>query len=289
MVPVEFRDAIVVGQEDIRITRAVQIRRRHGKRPPPASNAQPPGNVLEPPVSQIAKEILPTAVLRVFETLGHHPGGFEVPQVKPIRPVSGNKQIQTPVAIVIQPDGASRVKPAGQPGVLAHTREPLSGLVPKQLRPAPFVHEKVFEAVVVIVPPDSAHRNSGSRGIQFGHPHPAGHVFELPVPEIPIKPVRRAFRAVGHVKVLPTVPVEIRDRHRGAHCGDVRHDMGQLRVERGPAVHEVNAALSGDFLERKSELGHILFIPRPQTGFHEDGHRQQQHKDRDRDAVDRSA
>ena len=128
---------------------------------------------------------------------------------------------------------------AGRPVVAGHAREALAAIVVKQLGPAPAIEEQIVEAVVVVVAPDRAHRHAVLALIEIGHAEPLGDVFERAVAPVAEQPVPRPFFAVGDVEVGQAVAVDVDDRDRGAHRGDLRHDVRQLGVERRRLVHEL--------------------------------------------------
>ncbi len=76
---------------------------------------------------------------------------LQVPEVDVLGVVAAEEEIQTPVAVVVEPDGRVRVDPRGQVGPVGDARETFARVVVEELGPAPLVEEEVFEAVVVVV------------------------------------------------------------------------------------------------------------------------------------------
>jgi hypothetical protein len=74
---------------------------------------------------------------------------------------------------------------------------------------------------------------------------------------VPVERVRRPEAAVREIQIRPSVAVEISHRYRRAQSGNVRLDVGDLRVERRPVVDEVNAGRRGFVMQRKTGTGRI--------------------------------
>ena len=170
------------------------------------------------------EDVLPAAVLGVLEALGHDARRGELPEIHVLRPVAGKKQIEEPVTVVIEPDGAVGVDPRRQPGPLADRNEAPTLLVVKQFGPAVLVQEQILVAVVVVVAPDGAHRDAGAGPVHVGDAHLGRHILEGAVTLVAVEMVLASLGAVRDVEVLPAVPVEIRDGNRRTHRGDLRHD-----------------------------------------------------------------
>src|SRR6185503_9716167 len=100
VVEIEFRDSVVIGDEQILIAGATQIRRRCSQSPSSRVDADFLTDLFERASTEIAEEILAPAVLRVLKTLRHHLRAFQVPEVDVFGVVAAEKKIQSPVAIV---------------------------------------------------------------------------------------------------------------------------------------------------------------------------------------------
>src|SRR5687768_8273048 len=77
----QLRYAIVVGQKQIWIAGAEEVRGDERQRPAPAADSHRFGAILERPVAAIAQQILAAAVGRILETLRHDPCRLELPEV----------------------------------------------------------------------------------------------------------------------------------------------------------------------------------------------------------------
>ncbi len=164
-----------------------------------------------------------------------------MPEVEPVGPVAGEEEVEQAVAVEVEPGRAPGVHPGGQAGRVGHSREFLAAVVVKQFGLAPFVQEKIRESVVVVVAPDDPHRDARAGLVQVGHAHRRGDVDELPVVVVAIEAVVRPLAAVGDVEVGPAVAVEVGHGDRGPHRGDLRHDVGELRVQLRRLVREIDA------------------------------------------------
>src|SRR5690606_15617563 len=171
------------------------------------------------------------------------------PQVQVLRIVTAEEQIQVAVAVVVEPDGGVEVGPRGQAGAFGDGGEALPLVVVEKLRAAPFVEEKVLEAVVVVVAPHRAHRYARAFAVHVGEADGGGYVLEGAVAEVTVQRVLRADAAVGDVNVLPPVAVEVYHRHRRAHRRHLRHDVVELGVELRRFVRKLDARLFRHFFE----------------------------------------
>src|SRR5688500_6170872 len=131
--------------------------------------------------------------------------------------VATEKKIQTPVAIVIEPESGVCVDPRRQFCLIGYAREALAGIVVEELGPAPLVNKKIFVTVVVVVAPNSTHRNAGAGLIHVGDPHLRRHILERSIFQVAVERVLTSLAAVGDVDVRPTVAIEIGDRYARAH------------------------------------------------------------------------
>src|SRR5262245_19834687 len=120
LVEEQLRDAVIVGDEQIGITRSAQISRGRGQRPAARFDAELFGDFLKFTIAQIVEEVLAPAVLRVLETLGHHLSVLEIPQVDFLVVITRDEKIELSVAVVIEPDRAVRIDPFRKPGLLGH-------------------------------------------------------------------------------------------------------------------------------------------------------------------------
>ena len=93
----------------------------------------------------------------------------------------------------------------------ADAREAFAAVVMEKLRSAPFINEQVFVTVVVVIAPDCAHRNAVLARVHPVHAKRSGNIFKGAVAQISVKCVSAAFAAVGHVNVLPSIAIKVRD------------------------------------------------------------------------------
>src|SRR6185295_11715595 len=70
----EFRNSVVVRDEKIGIAGAPQVRREASQRPAASADPELPAHLFKSAVAQVPEQILPSAVLGVFEALGHYFG-----------------------------------------------------------------------------------------------------------------------------------------------------------------------------------------------------------------------
>ena len=175
----------------------------------------------------------------------------EVPEIDVVAEVRGDVEIEQAVAIVVEPDGAVAVHPAAQARRLGDVLKVVAVDVLEQREIAVAIDEQVLAPVVVEVAPDGAHRDAFAGAIEVGESRARGDVLERAVVPVAVEGVRLAEPAVGEVEIGPAVAVEVGDGHRCAECGDVRLDVGDLRVERRPVMHEVNAGRGGFVVQCK--------------------------------------
>src|SRR6266496_2141951 len=225
LVEIEFGNAVVIGDEKIGAAGSAQIRRRRSERPMAAVDSHLRSDIFELTVANVMEKIFATSVFGIFKTLGHHPSRFEVPEINIFGVVSADEKVQSPVAIVVKPDGGVRIQPRRQTRLLGDAGESLAVIVVKEFGLAPFVEKQVFVAVVVVVTPNRSHGYTGPDLIQVSDAHLRGDVFKSSISEVAIQRVLAAFTAVGGVNVRPSVTVEIHYRHRSAHGSDFGHDV----------------------------------------------------------------
>ncbi len=139
----------------------------------------------------------------------HYPRGREVPQVHILAKVRRDVQIQQPVAVVVEPNGAVAVHPASEPRGSRHILEASATQVSKEGQVSITVNENILVAVVIHVTPHGTHRHSLSRTIDVGQSRARRHILESAIASIPIERVIRAEAAVGEIEVRPAVGVEI--------------------------------------------------------------------------------
>src|SRR5262249_38100891 len=158
-----------------------------------------------------------SAVLRVLEALGHHLRVFEIPQVELLVVITGDEEVEPPVAVVIEPDSAVGVDPFRKPCLLTHAREAFAAVVMVKLRLSPLVNEQIFVPIVVVISPDRSHRNTVLARVLPISPIVAEHLTELTVTKVFVEDITLALAAVSQINVLPAVAVEIHHRDRRAH------------------------------------------------------------------------
>ena len=231
------------------------------------------------------EQVLSAAVVGVLEALGHDSRGLEVPQIHVLGPVTGDEEIEPAVSVVIQPDGAVGVHPSRKPSPFADRNKATSLFVVKQFRPAVLVQEKVLVAVVVVVSPESAHRDASADLVDVRDTHHAGHVHERAVTPIPVKVIQAPGAAVRHVEVLPPVAVEIRNGHRRAHRRDLGHDVLQPPVEGRSQMNRIDTDATSYLLQPKTVASHGIRIAGPMAVFglgsveHHHGHQRRKEHD----------
>src|ERR1051326_5729804 len=115
------------------------------------------------PVAEIMKEIFSSAVTRILETLRHHLGRREMPEVNRFWIVAAKEKIKPSVSVIVEPDSRVRIDPSGQASLLRDARKAMPRVVMKKFGLAPFVKKEVFVAVVIIIAPDRAHRDARAR------------------------------------------------------------------------------------------------------------------------------
>src|SRR4051812_13064 len=131
------------------------------------------------------KEILASTVLGVFETLRHHPGILQVPEVDIFGVVPANEKVQQTIPVVIEPDGGVCIDPLWQTGRLCHAGETMSAIIVEEFGPSPFVKKKVLEPVVVVIAPDSPHRDAGLRMVKVRNRHLRRDIFKSAIVHVP--------------------------------------------------------------------------------------------------------
>src|SRR5258707_231654 len=81
IVEIKLGDAIVVGDEQVRMPGSAQVCRGSSQRPTPAIDAHFLSDIFKFSVAEIMEQILPAAVLSVLKTFRHHLCCFEMPEV----------------------------------------------------------------------------------------------------------------------------------------------------------------------------------------------------------------
>ena len=262
LVDEELRHAVVVGDEEVRVAGAAQVRGDGGQRPAPRRDAGLGAHFLEPSAAEVAIEILAPAVVRVLEALRHDLRVGELPEVEALGEVAAHEEIEPAVLVVVEPDRRVDVGPRRQAGGLGDAREGRAGVVVEQLGPAPAVQQQVVVAVVVVVAPHGAHRHAGLGPVQVRQAQPFGNLLERPVAAIAIEPVERPFLAVDDVEIVVAVGIDVHDRHRRAHRGHLRHDVVQLRIQRRAFVLEIDAGAFGHLGELEAVAGERIAVGR---------------------------
>ena len=103
VVRVKFRDAIVIGNEKIRVTTTAQVRGSRCKRPATAIDAEFFADLFKTTLAQIAEQIFSTSVLGVFETLRHDFCRGHMPQVHIFRVITADEQVEQAIAVEVEP------------------------------------------------------------------------------------------------------------------------------------------------------------------------------------------
>src|SRR6185369_6283952 len=188
---------------------ASKVGRGRGQRPTPAVDANFLGNLFKLSVAKIVKQILSSPILGVLKTLGHDAGSGEMPEINAFVVVTADKQVEQPIAVVIKPDGGVGIDPARQAGLLADTGEATASVVVVQLRASPLDQEEIFVAVIVIVAPDRAGRDSRARLVDIRNAKFGGHIFECAVAQVSVQGVFTSDGAVDDVNIRPAVAIEI--------------------------------------------------------------------------------
>src|ERR1700737_2565677 len=116
------------------------------------------------------------------------------------------------------------------------------------------VHEYVFAAIVVEVAPYGSHRHSFARTVEIRESCTRRDFLERAVPFVVIESVGLAETAVGEVEIWLSVAIEIGDGDRCSQCRDVWLYVRDLRIERRPVVHEVNAGRRGLVTQQESRM-----------------------------------
>ena len=180
------------------------------------------------------------AVVRVFETLLHDARRRNLPQVMDFREIPAHVEIDQAVPVYVRPHGAVGVHPPVEPGRAGRVLEASVAQVPVQALAPPHVDEDVLEPVVVVVPPDRTHGHAAVP-VHIGQAGLPGNLGEASVAQVPVQGIRRTLPAAGHVQVLPTVIVEIRDRDGCPEGRDMGHDRVEFRIELRLCMDEVYA------------------------------------------------
>ena len=116
----------------------------------------------------------------------------------------------------------------------------LSAIVVIELRPSPFVDQNIFVTVVVIIAPDGSHGHARVARVDVGEAGFFRNIAKRSVVHVAVQGIVRTLAAVGGVEIVPAVPIEIDDRYRGSHRGDLRHDVVEPRIEFRSAVFEMD-------------------------------------------------
>src|SRR5262245_54375145 len=182
----QLRDAVIIGDKQIGITRSAQIGRDRGQRPPARLDAELFGDFFKFTAAEIVEEEFAPAVLRVLETFGHHLRVFQIPQIDLLVVIPRDEEVKLAVAVVIEPERVVGVDPLGQPGLLAHARETFAAVVVEKIGTPPAIEKQVFIPVAVIIAPYRAHRDAGLARVQITDAHSRGNVAEFAVAQIAI-------------------------------------------------------------------------------------------------------
>src|SRR3984893_1327100 len=142
------------------MARPSQVSGGGGQRPAAAVDTKLCTDLFKFSAAEIVEQILAPSVLRVFETLRHHAGGSQMPQIDVFGIVTANKKIKQTVAIVVKPDRRVGVHPGWQAGLFSNACEMLTTVVVEQLRAAPLVEKEIVIAIVVVIAPDRSHRDT---------------------------------------------------------------------------------------------------------------------------------
>src|SRR6266536_2991883 len=134
----------------------------------------------------------------------------------------------------------------------------LTTIVMEQLRTAPFIKKEILEAVVVIITPDRAHRDTRAQLVKIGYSEFNGYVLERAIALISIQGVPAAFAAVGQIDVLPTIAIKINDRCTSPHRRNLRHDVIQFVIQCRRLMNEAYTRGLGDFLKIEAVAGQRL-------------------------------
>src|SRR6185437_14150610 len=180
-----------------------------GQRPTPAVDANFLGHLFKLSVAKIVEQIFSSAILGILKTLGHDAGSGEMPEINAFVIVAADKQVKQPIAVVIKPDGGVGIDPARQAGLLAHPGEAMASVVAVELRASPLDQEEIFVAVIVIVAPDRAGRDSCARLVDIRNAEFGGDVFECAVAQVAVQGVLTSNGAVDDVNIRPAVAIEI--------------------------------------------------------------------------------
>ena len=129
VIEIELGNSVVVGDKQIGMPGAAQVRGRRGQRPAPAVDANFLGDFFKLSVAQIVKQIFAPAILGILKTLGHDARGCEMPEINVFGIVAADKQIQQAIAVVVKPDGGVGIDPARQAGLLAYAGEAVALVV----------------------------------------------------------------------------------------------------------------------------------------------------------------
>src|SRR5258706_2145693 len=157
IIEIQLRNSVVVCNKQILVAAAPQVSSRGRQRPATTVDTEIRANFFKPSGTEVMKEILSSAVLRILKTLLHHPRRLQMPKVNGFRVVAANEQIQQSITIVVKPDRGVGVHPGRQSGLVCDSREVFASIVVEQFRASPLMEENILEAVVVIVSPDRAH------------------------------------------------------------------------------------------------------------------------------------
>ncbi len=117
VVQIKLGHAVVVGDEQVGMAGAAQIRCGGCKRPATAVDSDLRADFFKLAVAQIVEEIFAAAVLGILKTVRHHARGVQMPQVDVLGIVAADKEIEQSVAVVVEPDSRVRIDPlrAGRP------------------------------------------------------------------------------------------------------------------------------------------------------------------------------
>ena len=177
-----------------------------------------------------------------------------MPQVDVVAEIGRDIEVEQAVAIVVEPDRAVAVHPAPETRRFGDVLEVPAVEVLEERKVAIAIDENVLAAVVVEVAPHAAHRDALARTVQIRQAGARRHLLERAVTAVAIQHVRLAEAAVREVEVRPTVGVEIGNGHGRTKRGDVRLDIGDLRVEARSAMDEVDVRRARLVAEYKTRV-----------------------------------
>src|SRR6266513_1620071 len=246
VVQVQLFRAVVVGQEQVGPSVAVEIGRGDRQGPARAPHPHPVRHILEASAAEVVEQPVLAAVGRELEAVLHDARRFQVPEVDVGAEIARHVQVEQPVPIVVDPHGPVGVHPLAQPGARGDVLEMEVAQVLEELEIAPLVDQQVLEPVVVVVAPHGAHRHAFSRPVHVGDAGGGGDVLERAGAAIHEQRIGKSEPAVREIKIWPSVVVHVGHRDGRTQGSDERRDVVELRIQGRPVMHEVDAHLGGD-------------------------------------------